>query len=485
MVRLTGYKIKEQISRSSNSLVLRGLRESDNRPVVIKLLAKDYPSSKEITDFLHEYQIMGKINSDCIIKPYTLLKGSSYAIIMEDIEGQPLAKALKHVKPSIDEKMLLAIKMAHCLDQLHKHNIIHKNINTANFIWNHKTNDVRLVSFGISTEATREAPHFASLDYPECTLAYISPEQTGRVSRPIDYRTDLYSLGITFYEMFTGKLPFKGVDKSELIFSHIAKTPIPPHEVNPDVPVFLSEIIMKLMCKAVEERYQSAIGLKKDLEFCLQNLGSLKMAYISFVPGQSDVNDRFEVPRRLYGRETEIEILLSSFEISSDGGSEFLLVSGHSGIGKSSLIHEIYKPITARKGCFISGKFSQFMQSIPYYGISQAFKELIKQLLTQSQDRLDSLRQDLLDALGSSAQLIVDIIPELEKIIGPQPPVTELSPLEAQNRPNKHYGVCGFLAVFSSQGASNRSRMSWQRYFRNLCKRPDRSDSVEGAAARA
>lgn len=450
MFRLTGYKIKEQISRGSNSIVLRGVRESDNRPVVIKLLAKDYPSAKEITDFIHEYQIMGKIDSDCIIKPYTILKGNRYAIIMEDIEGQPLAKALKHVKLGIDEIILLAIKMAHCLDQLHKHNIIHKDINPTNFIWNQKTNEVRLIDFGISTEATREAPHFASLDYLECTLAYISPEQTGRVSRPIDCRTDLYSLGVTFYEMFAGKRPFRGVDKSELIFSHIAKTPLPPHEVNPDVPVFLSEIIMKLMSKAVEERYQSAIGLKKDLEFCLQNFGSLKLGYISFVPGQGDVNDRFEVPRRLYGRETEIETLLSSFEISSDGGSEFLLVSGHSGIGKSSLIHEIYTPITARKGYFISGKFSQFMQSIPYYGISQAFKELIKQLLTQSQERLDSLKQDLLDALGSNAQLVIDIIPELEKIIGPQPPISELNPLEAQNRLKITFRE--FFKVFTGPG---------------------------------
>jgi len=434
MIQLTGYKIKEQLSKGGNSIVFKGIREADNLPVIIKLLAKEYPSAKEITDFTHEYQIMDKAACDAIIRPYEIITGNSHAIIMEDIEGESVEKVLKHIKTDMGEKLSLAIKMTHSLAQLHKYNIIHKDINPTNFIWNYKTGEVRLIDFGISAEAAREAPQFVNLNYLEGTLSYISPEQTGRINRPIDHRTDLYSLGVTFYEMFTGEVPFHSEDKSELIYCHIAKNPVPPNEVNPEIPGFLSEIIMKLLAKAAEERYQTAIGLEKDLEFCRQNYDSLKLGYIAFLPGQGDVNDRFEIPRRLYGRESEIETLISCFEKASDGGSEFLLVSGHSGVGKSSLIHEIYKPITARKGYFISGKYSQFMQSIPYYGISQAFSGLIKQLLTESQKSLDTLKRDLLNALGSNGQLIIDVIPELEKIIGPQPPVSEHSPLEAQNR---------------------------------------------------
>lgn len=434
MIHLTGYIINEQISKDANSIIFRGIRESDSLPVVIKLLANEYPSSKEISALTHEYKIMEKIDCDCIIKPYEFIKENCHAIIMEDIQGEPVAKALMRIETGMYEKLSLAIKMAHSLARLHKYNIIHKDINPTNFIWNRKTGEVRLIGFGISTEVVREAPQFVNLNYLEGTAAYISPEQTGRINRPIDYRTDLYSLGITFYEMFTGEAPFNSGDKSELIYCHIAKNPLPPSEVNPEIPGFLSEIIMKLISKAAEERYQTAVGLEKDLELCRQNLDSLKLSYISFVPGQSDINDRFEIPRRLYGRESEIETLIGCFEKASDGGSEFLLVSGHSGVGKSSLIHEIYKPITARKGYFISGKYSQFMQSIPYYGISQAFNGLMKQLLAESQISLDILKRNLLDVLGSNGQLIIDVIPELEKIIGPQPPVSELNPLEAQNR---------------------------------------------------
>ncbi len=434
MIHLTGYLIKDEIAKGSNSIVFRGVRESDNTPVVIKLLAKDYPSPKEITDFMHEFQVMEKTFCDGIIKPYEIVKGSRHAIIMEDIGGDSVASALKYSQVTLDEKLLLSIKMTHSLSQLHKHNIIHKDINPTNFIWNHKTGEVKLIDFGISTEVARESPQFVNVNFLEGTPAYISPEQTGRINRPIDCRTDLYSLGISFYEMFTGAVPFQGVDKSELIYYHIAKTPLPPHEVNPEVPIFLSQIIMKLISKTAEERYQTAMGLKRDLEFCHKNFDSLKPNRISFVPGQGDVNDRFEIPHKLYGREREIEELIGCFENASEGGSEFLLVSGNSGVGKSSLIHEIYKPITAKKGYYISGKFSQFMQSTPYYGIAQAFNGLIKQLHAESQISLDSLKQELLDSLGSYGQLIVDVIPELSNIIGPQPPVPDLNPLEFQNR---------------------------------------------------
>ncbi|NLL05270.1 MAG: AAA family ATPase [Clostridiaceae bacterium] len=434
MIHLTGYKIKEEIFKSENSTIFRGTRDSDNRPVVIKLLNREYPSAKELSAFIREYEIMKKITLDGIIKAKKMEKcNNSLAIIIEDIGGESIAGVLQSIKLGVSEKLHLAIQMTNSLLQLHSQNIIHKDVNPSNFIWNYKTNVVKIIDFGISAELIREASQCINLNVLEGTLDYISPEQTGRINRPIDYRTDLYSLGISFYELFTGQLPFHGDDDLELIYCHIAKEPIPPIDINPDVPGVLSDIIMKLIAKTPEERYQSTFGLMKDLEYCAKLLEE-KRTISSFTPGQRDVLERFEIPHKLYGREAEIVMLINSFEKAAKGSSQLLLVSGYSGIGKSSLIHEIRKPITGKKGYFISGKFNQFEKNIPYYGITQAFKELIKQLLTQSQHSLDSWKQRILDALGNNGQVIIDILPELEQIIGPQAQLAELNPLEAQNR---------------------------------------------------
>ncbi|HEY9063098.1 MAG TPA: AAA family ATPase [Pseudobacteroides sp.] len=449
MIRLSGYKIVEEISRGSNSIVLRGTRNLDDYPVVVKLLNKEYPSIKELSVFMREYEIMDKIGSDGIIKAYGIEKyNNSIAIIMEDIGGESVDKALHSIKPGIVEKLLLAIQMANCLNQLHKQNIIHKDVNPSNFIWNNKTNQVKIIDFGISAELIREASQCINLNILEGSLYYVSPEQTGRINRPIDYRTDLYSLGITFYQLFTGQLPFKGGDELELIYSHIAKAPIAPNVINPEIPAIISDIVMKLISKTVEDRYQSALGLKKDLEQCLQFIEGEKGTY-GFALGAGDNLDRFEIPHKLYGREKEIKMLINGFEKAANGHCELLLVSGYSGIGKSSLIHEIRKPITGKKGYFITGKYNQFERDVPYYGITQAFKELIRQLLVQSQSSLDIWKSRLTDALGCNGQVILDILPELEQIVGPQSQVSELNPLEAQNRFKMIFRE--FINVFARQ----------------------------------
>lgn len=434
MINLTGYKIKEEISRGGNSIIVRGTRNSDNCPVVVKLLNKEYPSTKDMSVFVREYEIMHKITGDGIIKVYSLEKfNNSIAIIMEDIGGESVDKVLQSIKAGIAEKLSLAIQMTNCLIQLHKQHVIHKDVNPTNFIWNNKTNEVKIVDFGISAELIREASQCINLNILEGSLDYLSPEQTGRINRPIDYRTDLYSLGITLYELFTGQLPFKGDDELEIIYSHIAKNPVHPKEINPEIPAILSDIVMKLIAKTAEERYQSALGLKKDLEFCIQSIKE-KREINGLILGEGDILDRFEIPHKLYGREEEVEILIDGFEKAASGRCEFLLVSGYSGIGKSSLIHEIRKPITGKKGYFIFGKYNQFEQGVPYRGIIQAFKELIRQLLAQPQSSLNYWKSCLVDALGCNGQVILDILPELEQIIGPQPKVAELNPLEAQNR---------------------------------------------------
>jgi len=434
MLRLAGYQINTEISKSSNSTVFRGTREDDNLPVVVKLLNREYPSEKELFAYIREYEIMQKIGGGCIAKPYALEQfNNGLAIVMEDIGGESVSNIIKSRKLWMREKILLAIRMAQSLTQIHQQRIIHKDVNPTNFIWNTATGQVKIIDFSVSTQLTREASRYEGLNNLEGTISYISPEQTGRINRPIDYRTDLYSLGITYYEIFTGQLPFKGEDESEIVYSHIAKKPLPPNQINPEIPAAISDIILKLISKMPEERYQTALCLKKDLEFCLQCLESGK-AIKGFKPGKEEIVDRFDIPHKLYGREEETAILIDGFEKAAAGHCVFLLVSGYSGVGKTSLINEIRKPVTGKKGYFASGKFSQLITNTPYSAFVHAFQELIRQLLSEPQSRLDEWKQRLLDELENNGQVIVDIIPELERIIGPQPKLIELNSTEAQNR---------------------------------------------------
>jgi len=343
MISLTGYKINKEIYKNNRTIVFRGKRLSDNCPVIIKYLNKEYPTSKELSDFTYEYKLMNKIAGEGIIKPYDLLKcNNSLAIIMEDINGESIAEVMKSAKLSITEKLLLSIQMTDSISQVHNQNIIHKDVNPSNFIWNRKTKQVKIIDFGISTELAREDYQYTNAINLDGTLEYISPEQTGRINKPIDYRTDFYSFGITLYELFSGKLPFAGEDESEIVYCHIAKTPVPLYMVNPEIPKILSDIVMKLISKAAEDRYQSATGIKRDLEYCHQLFKS-GIEASDFVPGKDDVIERFEVPHKLYGREEEIEILINSYENAAMGHCELVLAGGYPGIGKSSLINEIRK----------------------------------------------------------------------------------------------------------------------------------------------
>jgi predicted ATPase/signal transduction histidine kinase len=274
----------------------------------------------------------------------------------------------------------------------------------------------------------------------------MSPEQTGRMNRNLDNRGDLYSLGVTLYELICDRLPFETTDPLELVHCHIAKRPIAPHSVNPEIPKPVSDIVMKLLSKTAEDRYQSALGLKADLMICSQLLES-KGEITDFLLGEYDVSDKFQVSQKLYGREKEIRLLLEVFERLSLGKTEVMMVKGFSGIGKSALVHEIYKPITKKRGYFISGKFDQLQRNIPYSAFVNAFRELVTQLLTETKSELQTWRDRLLEALGSNAQIIIDVIPEVEKITGKQSAVLELSPNESQNRFNLVFQ--NFVRVFT------------------------------------
>jgi diguanylate cyclase (GGDEF)-like protein len=434
MINLSGYQLNELIFKSYKSVIYRGIRNADSLPVIVKILNSEYPQDKDISAFFREFEITRKLTGSKIIRVYSIEKyNNSYAMVMEDIGGMSIAQIIQNVKLNFIEKISLAIKIAELLIQTHQHNIIHKDINPSNIIWNRSNNLIKLIDFGISTELTRELAQPVNLNILEGTIEYISPEQTGRMNRPLDYRTDLYSLGVTLYELFTGVLPFKGDDDAEIVYCHIARTPVPLNEVDKNIHELLSDIIIKLLSKNAEKRYQSAIGLKKDLEQCEQMfLSDSKIE--PFPLGHYDVIDRFQIPHALYGREDEAAKLIDGFDNVTKGETAVFFISGYAGIGKSSMIQEIRKPVTGKKGYFISGKFDQIERNIPYNAIIQGLKEFVRQLLTEPQASLDKWKKKLVDSLGVNGQVIVDLIPELELIIGLQSPVIELNPVEAQYR---------------------------------------------------
>jgi predicted ATPase/GAF domain-containing protein len=444
---IPGYQIINKIYESSHSLVYRGYRNRDNLPVILKVLKGDYPSPKELSRYHQEYELVRSLDLEGVIKTYGIEKyENTLVIVFEDLNATSLDRFMEERPFTLRKGLSLAIQIVESLGQIHAAHIIHKDINPSNIVFNPKTGQLKIIDFGISTRLSRENPAIKNPNVLEGTLAYMSPEQTGRMNRAIDARTDFYSLGVTFYELLTGRLPFDTTDALELVHCHLAKQPIPPHEINKKIPPVVSDIVMKLLAKAAEERYQSAWGIKADLEESwnqFRGRGTVE----SFPLGCYDVSDRFQIPHKLYGRRREIETLLTAFERVCEGQSEMMLVTGYSGIGKTLLVQELYKPLTERRGYFISGKFDQLQRDIPYFGFIQAFQELVRQLLTESEAQLNSWREKLLTALGPNGQVILEVIPEVERIIGPQPMVPILGPTGAQNRFNLVFK--NFIQVFT------------------------------------
>ncbi|MBD2514955.1 AAA family ATPase [Nostoc sp. FACHB-973] len=456
MISISGYRLSKKLYDGSRTLVSRGVREIDSLPVVIKLLKNPYPSFSELVQFRNQYTIAKNLNYPGIIQTYSLEPYENrYILVMEDFGGISLKDyfANNDNPPSLDEFLQIAIALCNTLDILYHERIIHKDIKPSNILINPQTKQVKLIDFSIASLLPRETQSIINPNVLEGTLAYISPEQTGRMNRGIDYRTDFYSLGVTFYELLSGELPFPSNDAMELLHCHIAKMPtvlgnrewgIGNRE---EIPQVLSDIVMKLMAKNAEDRYQSALGLKFDLENCLDQLketGEIQ----SFEIGLRDVCDRFIIPDKLYGRETEVSTLLQAFERVSLGATEMMLVAGFSGIGKTAVVNEVHKPIVRQHGYFIKGKYDQFQRNIPLSAFVQAFRDLMRQLLTLSDAQIQQWKNKILSAVGDNGQVIIEVIPELEIIIGQQLPTIELSGTAAQNRFNLLFQK--FTQVFTS-----------------------------------
>lgn len=457
MIEILGYRSLELIHEGVNTVLCRAFSQATQQPVILKVLRAEHPTLEQITRLKHEYQVMANLDLPGVVRVYRLeTHGHRVVLVLEDFGGRSLKQVLAERRCKILDParvLNIAIQLTQALASLQQARIIHKDIKPSNIILNEETGEVRLTDFSIASRLGEELALPQELNQLEGTLVYMSPEQTGRMNRTLDYRSDFYSLGITLYELLAGRLPFQGQDPLELVHCHIAKAPPPLRSLNPNVPGAIAAIVHKLMAKNAEDRYQSAVGLLADLERCRKALMESN-TIPDFTPGERDRSSQLLIPKTLYGRESEVAALLAAFDRVSantspllslggeeSGRSELMLVSGYSGIGKSSLVNEIHKPIVRQRGYFISGKFDQYKRNVPYASIIQAFQSLTQQVLTESGDRLENWREKLLDALGSNGQVVIDVIPQMELILGTQPPVPELGATEAQNR---------FLQVFQS-----------------------------------
>jgi predicted ATPase/signal transduction histidine kinase len=444
---LPGYHLAELLYHGSKTVVYRGVRLNDQQGVVVKLLRRDYPTFNELLQFRNQYAIAKNLDIPGIVRPDRLeAYGNSYALVMEDFGGVSLRDYEQVHTLGLAELLAIAIQLTTTLHDLGKNRVIHKDIKPANIIIHPDNQEVKLIDFSIASLLPKEMAAIKHPNVLEGTLAYLAPEQTGRMNRGIDYRTDFYALGVTLFELLTGQLPFQSDDPMELVHCHIAKPAPAVCDLRPEIPEVLGQIVAKLMAKNAEDRYQSALGLKHDLERCLQQVQT-SASTIDFKIGQRDLGDRFILPEKLYGRESEVATLLHAFDRVSEGRSEMILVAGFSGIGKTAVVHEVHKPIVRQRGSFIKGKFDQFNRNIPFSAIVQACRDLMGQLLSESDTRLRAWQVQILQALGADAQVIVDVIPELERIIGPQPVAIELTGTAAQNRFNLLFQK--FIRVFT------------------------------------
>jgi predicted ATPase/signal transduction histidine kinase len=425
--------------------VYRARARRSGASVVLKM---PKPGARNLARLRHEYTILKDLDLPGVIRARGLEEqGSEVALVLDDLGGETLAARLARGPVQLPEALSIAVELADTLGQIHQRCIMHKDINPHSLLLD-TGGHVRVFDFDIATRLPREIQSLRTPNQFVGTLHYISPEQTGWMNRAIDYRTDLYSFGVTLYEMLTGRVPFSARDPMEIIYSHITKIPTPPVEALPSIPTVVSLIVMKLLEKRPEARYKSAFGLKVDLEECRRRLaqhGSIE----SFPLGQADVSDRFQIPEKLYGREEEIAALSGAFARVAPGTPELLLVTGSSGIGKSSVIHELYRSLSPSRGYFVSGKFEELKRDIPYSALLEALSELIRSVLSEPDEQFTVFRQRIEAAVRGAGSVLTSVLPELTHILGAEH-LPELSVPEAEHR--FRFLVERFLHVFTRHG---------------------------------
>src|SRR6516165_9918047 len=447
IVELSEY-VLEPLREDEEFILSQGRPRRAEAPSVLLLApTSTRPAPESLQKIDHEYSLRSELDSAWAVRPLALSeRDAQISLVLEDPGGETLDGFLSGAM-EMTQFLACAVGLAAALGRLHERKLIHKDVKPTNVLVNSATGQVRLMGFGIASRLRREHQAPEPPEFIAGTLPYMAPEQTGRMNRSIDSRSDLYALGVTLYEMLTGNLPFTASDPLEWVHCHIARHPLPPHERVKSVPACVSAIVMKLLAKTPEERYQTASGVESDLRRCLAEWEG-HGCIADFSPGHHDAPDRLLIPERLYGRAREIETLLTAFDrVVAGGRPELVLVSGYSGIGKSAVVNELHKPLVPPRGLFASGKFDQYKRDIPYATLAQAFQSLTRTLLSKSEEELSKWRNALHEAIDPNGQLMVGLVPELKAIIGEQPPVPELPQREAQAR--FHLVFRRFINVFA------------------------------------
>jgi predicted ATPase/GAF domain-containing protein len=451
MIHISGCTLTEKVREEKTFSIYRGFLDADvhKKPFLFRLLKAAYLNPAATAQLKMECEILQEVTTEGIVRVYGIEETrDGIVLIMEDFEGVSL-KVLQDGRPLNVETFLdVAVQLADTLQDLHHHDFVHRAISLQNVLVNADTGQVKLGDFEILWRMSQESELLYERDVLRDWLPYVSPEQTGRMDRAVDHRTDFYALGVVFYEMLTGQPPFRAADPLELIHSHLAQSVADLRALNEQVPPVVSDIVLKLLSKSARDRYQSGYGLKTDLETCLTQWRKVQQV-APFELAVRDVSERFRISHKLYNREEELAQLLDAFDRVSEGVTQVALVTGPAGVGKSVLVSEVRKPIVRHERYFISGKYDQYERDRPYRAVIQAFQGLVRQLLTESEARVQVWKEELLAALGPNGQVIVDIIPEVELIIGPQSPVPELGPAEAQNRFNIVFQ--NFVGVFTQK----------------------------------
>ncbi|AIQ13411.1 diguanylate cyclase [Paenibacillus durus] len=432
MTAIDNYLMLETISDNASKSVYRCRDTVSQGTVILKVLKSESAGHEEVLRFKQEYSMLRELSGcvDGVIKPLKLEEQNGYFImVLEDVQGRSLKRIMADNKPDQEALLRLFIKIVDIVGAIHEHNVIHKDIKPSNIVWDQEKDVVQVIDFDLAVKLSKEKRDFQNSGVLEGSLLYISPEQTGRMNRNIDYRTDYYSLGVVLYEMVTGVKPFESADILDQIYSIIAKEAVSPYQLTGGrVSRSLSGIIMKLMEKSPENRYRSAYGIKADLKKCLDGGGDFELA-------QEDKRNIFRISQKIYGREEELSRLADAFRTSLRDKPQIMLISGDAGVGKTALVNELYQYISQEKGLFAAGKFDQYNQNSPYSAMIQAFRKLIHQLLDSTDNEYKKkLEMSLRTALDGNGILITNIIPELAKLIGVQPEIEPLNPAEEINR---------------------------------------------------